>query len=48
MKDDKDIILVSIKTSGGLLEFASENLKNDKEVVLAAVKKSGKSLEFAS
>ena len=48
LKNDKDIVLLSVKHNGYNLIFASINLKNNKEIVLEAVKKNGLSLQFAS
>ena len=47
-RDDKEIVLLTVRNNGLYLEFASDRLRNDKEVVLAAVKEFGASMYFAS
>lgn len=47
-QDDKDVVLVCVKSNGNNLRFASERIKSDYDVVLAAVKSIGESLQYAS
>lgn len=48
VQNDREAMLVAVKSSGGALKFASEQLRGDKEVVLEAVRQDGLALEFAS
>jgi hypothetical protein len=48
LKNDKDVVVASVKIHGENLEYASERLKNDKEVVIEAVKNNGKAFIHAS
>ena len=48
LKNDKEVVMMSVKFSGNNLEFASDNLKNDKAVVMSAVKSCGFALRWAS
>ncbi len=55
LKNDFDIVMRAVKSSGEALEYASDELKNDREIVLEAVKsikrdtpKNGSVLKFAS
>lgn len=45
---DKNEVLEVVKSDGGALEYASDELQNNKEVVLAAVKENGWALAYAS
>lgn len=48
LKQDKDVLLESIKKDKDALNYASDKLKNDKEVILEAVKINGLALYYAS
>lgn len=48
LRDDKEVVLTAVKSSGDALFDASSRLKGDKEVVLAAVSESPYALQFAS
>ncbi len=48
IKDDKELVCVSLKNNGMNLEFASDRLKDDIEVVLEAMKQNAMALSFAS
>ena len=47
LRNDKEIILATVKSWGSALQFASDRLKKDKDVVLAAVNADGCALIFA-
>jgi hypothetical protein len=48
LKNDKEIVLAAVKSSGEVLEYVSDELRNDPEIVLAAVSQNGAALKFAS
>lgn len=48
LKNDRDVVLMTVKANGLNLKYASKEMQDDYEVVLTAVKNHGKSLEFAS
>lgn len=48
LKNDRELVLVSVNKYGSSLEYASDELKNDKEVVMIATKNCGSALAFAS
>jgi hypothetical protein len=48
LKDNKEVVIVSVSNDGSALDFASAKLKDDKEVVFAAVTATGRALRFAS
>jgi hypothetical protein len=48
LKDDKDVVLITVKYIGYSLKYASESLRDDKDVVIAAVQNDGWALKYAS
>jgi hypothetical protein len=48
LRNDREVVLMTVKCDGTNLKYASKELQDDAEVVLAAVKNDGKALEFAS
>lgn len=48
LRNDRDIVLMTVKFNGLNLKYASRDLQDDYEIVLASVKNEGKALEFAS
>lgn len=48
LRNDRDVVLMTVKLNGLNLKYASRDLQDDYDVVLAAVKNDGKALEFAS
>lgn len=47
-KDNKEVVLLCVKTNGLALQFASPHLQRDKEVCLEAIKQHVHALEFCS
>jgi len=45
--DDRDVVLMAVRSNGKLLEFASEELRRDHEVVLAAMCSNPRARRFA-
>jgi hypothetical protein len=45
---DRDEVMAMVKEYGGMLEYASAELKNDREIVMAAVKQDGRALLYAN
>merc|ERR1712187_100541 len=45
--DDRDVVLMAVRSNGMLLEFASEELRRDHEVVLAAICNNPRAKRFA-
>jgi uncharacterized pyridoxamine 5'-phosphate oxidase family protein len=48
LKNDHDVVLMTVKRNGFNLKHASKELQDNYDIVLAAVNKNGKALEFAS
>lgn len=48
LKNDRDVVLMTVKLDGLNLKHASKELQDDYEIVLAAVRNDGRALEFAS
>eukprot|EP00438_Fugacium_kawagutii_P027171 Skav214900 [mRNA] locus=scaffold1561:129564:143547:- [translate_table: standard] len=48
LRENKDIVLRAVSSSGSALEHADDKLRDDEEVVLRAVTGAGLALEFAS
>ena len=48
LKNDRDVVIKSLKIQPKSFRFISDRLKNDKEVVLAAIKVYGNNLQYAS
>ena len=46
MKNDKELVMIAVKTNGMALRYASEALRGDREVVVAALEQNGIALEF--
>ncbi len=47
-KNDKELVLLSVKKNGNVLEYASDALKNDKEIVVEAIKNDPSAFQYAS
>lgn len=48
VKDNKELVLISVKQNGGTLAYASPRLKDDEEVVLEAVRALPYAINYAS
>jgi CxxC motif-containing protein len=48
LRNDKKLVMSSVKVWGQTLQFASEELRNDKQVVLAAIKARASAIYYAS
>ncbi|EFC38147.1 predicted protein [Naegleria gruberi] len=48
IRNDREVVLRSVKGVGSMLSIASDRLKDDREIVMAAVKQDGGSLGYAN
>ncbi|EFC38082.1 predicted protein [Naegleria gruberi] len=48
IRNDREVVLRSVKGVGSMLSIASDRLKDDREIVMAAVKQDGGSLRYAN
>ena len=48
LKQDRDIVIATVKNYGWMLRELPKKLQNDKDIVLAAIEKDGMALEYAS
>src|SRR4030043_2044748 len=48
IRNNKSMVLKSIRLRASELKYASPKLKNNRDIILEAVRKSGKSLKYAS
>ena len=47
-KNDKDLVLIAVKSKGESLEFTNEKLKSDIEIVTSALNQNGSALQYVS
>ncbi|EFC44800.1 predicted protein [Naegleria gruberi] len=48
IRNDREVVLRSVKRLGSMLGVASDRLKDDREIVITAVKQDGESLRYAN
>jgi len=47
LRDDQELVLLSVKGAGTMLQFASERMRGDRDVVIVAVRRTWRAFEFA-